>query len=225
MSDNHIAIKVNFLEIQNAASRKLGDGKKEVLEKLNKALQSIAKRQRYCQYHYDLFKQSNTPVALLKDRIEQISDEELTVRDVYEANSMAFLHNLHAMIDSFPFALNLIYQEIVDFDSKDVGWNKTFLKAYQQFDFFGCLNDLFKSEHFCLLKGYSNHGKHKYPIRIRNTFKELVFENFEFEQNREKKISKKLKVEDFMTNCHDQLIIEFFQLINRVHDDVSKSSL
>lgn len=40
MSDDHTAIKENLLEeIQNAASRMPGDGKEEVLEKLNKALQ------------------------------------------------------------------------------------------------------------------------------------------------------------------------------------------
>lgn len=225
MLDKVPGVKVNFTELLSAVEKHWEREQAVALERLSISIQAIAKRQKYCQYHYALFKESTTSVALLKDRFERVSDDELSVRDVYEANSIAFLHNLHAMIDSFPFALNLIYRRINDVDSREIEWNKKFIKLYNNFGFFACLESLFKSEQFCLLKGYSNHGKHKHPIRIRNNFKELIFEDFEFEYGGEKMPSRELKVEDFMASCHDQLIPDFFQLINKVQEDVSESSL
>lgn len=223
MSDQDLGIKVNFTELLSAVEKHWELEQAVTLERLNISIQAIAKRQKYCQYHYTLFKESSTSIALLKDRLERAPNEELSVRDVFEANSIAFLHNLHAMIDSFPFLLNLIYQRVNDVDSKQVAWNKNFIRLYSNFGFSTCLEFLFMSERFCLLKGCSNHEKHKHPIRIRNNFRELIFEDFEFEHKGEKKLSRELKVENFLTSCHDQLIPEFFQLINKVHEEVSES--
>ncbi|WP_438862646.1 hypothetical protein [Neptunicella sp.] len=222
MSGHDIGINFNISELLAAVQTYLVH-EKPILDRLNISLQAIAKRKKYCQYHFSLFQESTSSVALLKDRLEQVSYEELSVRDVYEANSIAFLQSLHAMIDSFPYTLNLIYQKFNDVDSRQVGWNKEFIKHYKRYNFFSYLQALFENETFCQLKGYSNHGKHKYPIRIKNTFKELIFEDFTFEYGGMKVFASKLKVESFMTECHDRLIPKFFYLIKMVQEDVITS--
>lgn len=80
----------------------------ELIVKLEKCTQSIYRWLQYCEYHYvnlvDAVKEPN----LRLDRILSFrrAGETVPVRYVYEANIAAFLHSLHALLDSFPYLLN-----------------------------------------------------------------------------------------------------------------------
>ncbi|MDA3895435.1 MAG: hypothetical protein PF482_04720 [Desulfobacteraceae bacterium] len=213
--------KANKIDLEGLLELKEEEIKKKQpieIEYLNKALQSIAKRQLYCLFHYDEFMKTSSPTILLADRFnnnENIPPEH-TARISYEANALAFLHNLHSLFDSFPYVLNLLFREIEDFTSFKIGWKEEFLKQYKKYSFYQELRSFSENETFCRLKGYTNTIKHKHLIRIKNHINKLVFEDFTYKQKGVVKEVKEIDVKVFLTECHDILFPLFIKLYNSI---------
>jgi hypothetical protein len=185
------------------------------IHRLEISLQSIAKRVDYCKYHYQEFQRNSSVKALLTERIDRTINGR-SIRVLYEANSIAFLQNIHALIDSFPYVLNIINREIEDIESTNIGWNDNFIKKYKRYDFHTTLNELFSDITFHMVKGFVYRANHKHLIRIKNTYDELVFEEFTYHSKGEIKTLKDQNVNQFILECHEKLLSKFIGLCNQV---------
>lgn len=207
------------LDIEGIINAKIEDLKKSKpieIQCLEKALQSINKRMEYCIYHYDEFLKYTDTKSLFIDRIGTLAFDNITIRTIYEANTIAFLHNLHALFDSFPYALNIIFRTIDDLESNYIDWRDDFIKKYKDHLFYNDLKEFSEDETFQKLKGFVNRSKHKHLIRIKNSISNLVFEEFTYYKNKEKKYVKDQDVSLFMICCHDTLLKKFFALLDSI---------
>lgn len=207
--------------------QELESGADEIIENIERASQSIHRWLQYCQYHYFNLVNSTGAADLAMDRVSQYrrKGENVTVRYVYEANIIGFLNSLHALLDSFPYLLNLFIPKFKNPDSKSIRWGSDFVGKYSDCIFFDELRDLLTDQTFNMAKGYVNTSKHKHLIRIVNTFTKLEFEEFTYLQpvveanNQVSYLRSTVPQQDaieFVVNCHDKLIPKFFELCNKV---------
>jgi len=189
---------------------------KEKYNLLDLALQSIAKRQFYCLYHFDEFIRQSNQKALLIDRFNHYEFPERSIRTSYEANALAFLQNLHALFDSYPFILNLLFEVELNLENRNIGWNKSFIKKFKNFPFYNELTSFWNDIIFCQLKGFVNRGKHKHLIRIQNKVKALIFEDFTYIKDSKEIVLSNQDVRDFLVVCFDDLFPKFIKLYNTV---------
>jgi hypothetical protein len=196
-------------------------------DNLHNSLQAIVKRQLYCEYHYDLFLKSTTPLGLLKERFSASAEH---IRIEYEANAVAFIGQLHAMFDSFPYVLKLIYSDLTS-NTKDqqLRWDEKFIDLFKEQFIYQSVSTFNANSLFKLLKEICNQAKHRYPVRIINRSMELRFEDFEIYKKLPTQIDDDLnQVEVFMRRAHDELIPLFLNFLQTVHEDIhikSNSSL
>lgn len=183
---------------------------------LNLALQSIDKRIQFCKYHYIQVKLTSDEKSLSLERFLSIKHHGITNRTAYEANIFGFIHNLHSLVDSFPYVLNIIYQVIDNIESPNIGWNDDFLKKYESFTFYQSLQCLSDDETFKKLKGVINKAKHKYLIRIQNNYTNLTFEDFTYFYNGDVIYVRNQNVKSFLENCHNDLIPKFISVYNLI---------
>lgn len=186
------------------------------IQRLQIALQSIVKRLEYCKYHYDQLIANSDIKLLFTDRFSSPTPEKISIRTAYEANTVAFLQNLHSLIDSLPYALNIIFRVADDIESPKIGWNDDFINKYNSHEFFYALSDLHHDETFQKIKGFTNRTKHKHLIRIKNKIKRLVFDDFTYRHNDETKQLKNQDIRSFLVDCHDGLTPKFLSLYNAV---------
>ncbi len=178
-------------------------------------MQSMAKRIDYCKYHYQEFIRNSCELALLQERLDDSFDGK-SIRVIYEASAVAFTQNLHSLIDSFPYALNLIDKKYTNINATQIGWNQEFVDKYKCFDYHKGLELLFKNSVFHKLKGLVNRTKHKHLVRIKNTGTSLIFENFSYFSNGEASTVKEQNVNQFLNECYDTLLPDFLTLCNSV---------
>ncbi|SFM52492.1 hypothetical protein [Nitrosomonas communis] len=221
--DNQIEIG-KFVSLRK---QELGSRNDELIQRLWISSQSIHRWLQYCQYHYFNLVNSTESVDLALDRISQYrrKGENVTVRYVYEANIVAFLNSLHALLDSFPYLLNLFIPVFQNPDSTSIKWSESFVKKYDGYSFYDELSDFMLDPTFNKVKGYVNTTKHKYLIRIANNYKNLEFEEYQFKRpvrDQNGKISfqeELLPRQDaiaFVAECHNSLIPRFFHLCGSV---------
>ncbi len=208
---NSLDIRLISLIMEN----ELNETAPETLKLFDIAIQSIPKRIAYCKYHLSEFNTHSTSVALLKDRFEPQKDDELSIRTLYEANAFAFINNLHALVDSLPFILNIIFNT-KEIDNTRIGWNPDFIEKYKDFPFSSRLENFQKNQLFIKLKGLTNTSKHKYLTRIKNDFKKLSFETISYRENKEEKLISDVDVEQFMIDSYNTLIPELIWTINLI---------
>lgn len=169
----------------------------------------------YCKYHYQEFQRNSCDKALLQERHDRSFDGR-SIRIIYEASIIAFLQNLHSLIDCFPYALNLIDTKFDNIDSTSVGWKLGFIKKYKCFSYHKELTGLYSNSIYHKLKGLVNTTKHKHLVRIKNTGDTLVFEKFSFYSNGEIQFMIEQDVNQFLIECYDKLLPEFLALCNAV---------
>ena len=202
----------------------------DIIDKLEICTQSIVRWQKYCEYHYANLLETATKSNLRLDRISityRQRGETVPVRYVYEANIAAFLNSLHALLDSFPYLLNLFINKQTDTESTSITWNEKFIKKYQDMAFYDELIDFLMDTTFNKVKGYVNTIKHKHLIRISNHFDHLEFEKYTYKQpcrneqgkiNFQPKIVAAENVVHFIEKCYNELIPKFFDLCEKVLD-------
>jgi hypothetical protein len=161
----------------NQPSLKLDEFKKKFENDKNKieldlALQSFAKRCEYAKYYFDEFNSIS-----LKD-IWLVEGTRIAA----EAHIVAYIANLHAMFDSFPFVIYLALSPLkykkkgkdIDIDRDSCGWGINFLKSIKEtYPNRNCLATQFKgfmdNHTFRLLQNNSNRNKHKFVPKIKWT--------------------------------------------------------
>ncbi len=199
----------------------------ELIVKLELCTQSIHRWLQYCEYHYVNLEEAVKEPNLRMDRALSYRrpGETVPVRFVYEANIAAFLNSLHALLDSFPYLLNLFIPVRENPDSIDIKWHRNFINKYEGFAFYDELIGLLMDSTFHKVKGYVNTIKHKHLIRISNQWDHLEFEAFTYKKpycDEKRDIKFRLEsvtdqhVMSFIEECHDQLIPKLFNLCDSV---------
>lgn len=199
------------------------------LVKLEICSQSIYRWTQYCEYHYFILIGASTEEDLKRDQYMQIrrAGENVKLRFVYEANIAACLQSLHALLDSFPYLLNLFSPTDLNSESTKIKWSSEFVNKYKSYSFFNHLKTFMCDIRFNQVKGYANRTKHKHLVRIANKGKHLEFESFSYMRCVEKQFgvfdykSEELINQNaikFLEECHNDLIPKFFDLCEAVLD-------
>lgn len=222
---NLSTVSFNLNKIVELKQKELGTEDSEEVKLLQIAMQSIGKRISYCKYHYQEFQRNSCDKALLQEHLDSSFDGK-SIRVIYEASIIAFLQNLHSLIDSFPYALNLIDNKF-EIEDKKVGWNKDFIEKYKSFGYYEKLEGIYSNPIYHKLKGLVNRTKHKHLVRIKNTGFALIFEEFSFYSNGKSKNSNENKqdVNQFLIECYDKLLPDFLTLCNAVEKNKENESL
>lgn len=149
----------------------------------------------------------------------------------YEANIFAFVQNLHALCDSFPYVASRVLGPL-EFTGKKgkqklskrlCGWNDVFFKSIEethpQLTEFSTQIQRFSSEKtFLLLRGLVNQCKHQYLPRILNNYKSLHFEAIEYtDMNGKQCREENLDAGVLMRHWHNRLLRRLFFLYVRLH--------
>ncbi len=197
-------------------------------EKLEVCTQSIHRWLQYCEYHYICLVDASEEGGLRLDRISnpgyRRAGETVPLRYVYEAHIAAFLNSLHALLDSFPYLLNL-FIPVDKPDSMGIKWNENFINKYKSMCFYDELMDFMLDCTFNKVKGYVNTIKHKHLIRISNKWDHLEFETYRYKQPYRDKQGKVIfrpevvageDVLPFIEACHGELIPKLFNLGNSI---------
>ena len=218
---------MNIDEIVTLKEKEVGRGSEEA-HKLNLALQSVQKRILYCEYHYLEILKFSDSASLLRDRFSEAENDGVSIRTIYEANIYAFIQNLHALIDSLPYALNLFCTVYPEVEGKNIGWGKEFISKYTDYPFYDQFMGICGNEIFSKLKSMNNRVKHKHLIRIRNNCDALFFDDFTFFHDGVSKGVKDEDVRGFIIECHDFLLpkyIEFWDNLAVYKSNSLESSL
>ncbi|WP_457808972.1 hypothetical protein [Kushneria sp. EE4] len=209
---------MNLKEIVDLKERELSE-KNEDTHKLDLALQSIQHRINYCEYHYSEIEEVTNKKALLIDRLSTPKSDEIPIRTIYEANTFAFIQNLHALIDSLPYALNIFITVCPTIEHYRINWNNgKFIKSYESYPFYASLMSIHGDEIFAKLKSLNNRVKHKHIVRIRNNPKSLLFDNFTYKYNGQSKSVLDEDVKTFLEDCYNHLLPKFMGFWNEVRD-------
>ncbi len=213
-----------FLSIKE---QELGGKNDDLLDRLGICTQSIHRWMQYCQYHYVNLEGSINSTDLKMDRIGSYrrAGETVLLRYIYEANIVAFLNSLHALLDSFPYLINLFIPVVNSPDSMSIKWNENFIKKYKSMGFYDELMGFMLDDNFNKVKGYVNTTKHKHLIRIANKWDHLKFEDYRYRRpflndqgcvdfHNENAAGQDVLL--FIQECHDDLIPKFFNLCKSV---------
>ncbi len=224
---------LNIERFINLKKRDTGDN--DSCNELDICLQSIHRGLEYCKYHFVLLAGSVEGKDLALDRISngyRRPGDPVPLRYIYEANISAFLSSLHALLDSFPYLLNLFIPVIDNAKAYTIGWKKDFVKKYKNYDFYDDIERFFIDCDFNKVKGYVNTLKHKHHIRILNKYDHLEFEEYSYQRRftdcnkgfvEEEKSINGLNVATFIEDCHNNLIPKLFSLCDSILDCQERS--
>jgi len=207
--------------------QELGTEDDASIVKLEVCTQSIHRWLQYCEYHYVNLEDAAKEPNLRFDKISvyRRAGETVPVRYVYEANIVAFLNSLHALLDSFPYLLNIFVPVNENPEATSIAWKESFIKKYERMPFYDELIGLFMDSTFHKVKGYVNTVKHKHLIRISNQWNHLEFEGYSYNKpyrDEQGKITFQPKpvagenVVLFIEECHNELIPKLFNLCDSV---------
>lgn len=190
----------------------------ENIDALKLALKSLGKRIDYCEYHFSIFQECSTRQDLALECVGNLKKfGGYSIRTMYEANSLAFLQSLHALIDSIPYALNILLKIETDIESRKIGWVIEHLNKYVNYPVYEQLTAISTSPEFVELKGLVNRSKHKHLIPIRNNMLKIFLCSFSYpDENRIEKTTTEQDLQAFMITCHDNLIPRVLTLLNTV---------
>jgi hypothetical protein len=203
---------------------------------LSLALYSVGKRSDFAHLHYhEVIKCMDNKLEL--ERAGLIFTDAGNIhpnRTYYEANIFAFVQNLHAVCDSFPYIVFLMLGPL-RYTDKDGGianlrqsqcsWSANFLAAVVetfplQTKLHRKLKRFMGDREFLVLKGLVNQCKHQHLVRILNNFTHLTFEKIEYFDKPVKGNKITLMDEDvdvLMKKCHNKLFPKLFILFWTLH--------
>lgn len=192
-------------------------------QKIALAMFSIQKRLDYCEYHYSVLEERYDDPKFALGSVVDFSTNGIRLRTIYEANILAFLQNLHALIDSLPYALNIIIREFSDIEKGNIGWNKDFLKAFKSHSFYASIFSFFEDENYIELRNLVNKQKHKHLIRIRHIGRSLYLEEYPCEVNDGQNNAAtpiSLDAKTFLASLHDDLVPKYIHLWHEIKSAV-----
>lgn len=200
------------------------------LRKFDDALQAISKRHKYSHYYYQMFMENLRPDILWIEMRRNPGGNSINPRDIFEAYLMAFIDNLHQLIDSFPYLLALAYPNLITPDCLDrkpmsIKWADKFIKEFKTEGIFNSLKDFNNDENFNLLKELCNQGKHRYPIKLRFSTKDIYFDDFNKYLKDVNLYDPNKPIKDYMSDFHDGLLPKYYELVNLMHQDLKSRKM
>lgn len=221
---------VKFVDLKRKSLESNGENAHKLIGELEVCSQSIHHWIEYCRYHYSNLENSTKKSDLRMDRISSFyrkAGDISGLRYIYEANIIAFLNSLHALLDCFPHLLDLFINSTCDLTKNSDGWKLDHIKKYKRMSFYDELIDFMLDDTFNKVKGYVNTTKHKHLILILNKKTHLEFDNYNYNELSirangkvacNKKIMGSQNIMVFIQECYDKLIPKFFRLCNSVQD-------
>ena len=222
----------SFVRLRTSLS---GSIDSDTAKKIEVACQSIHRWLKYCEYHYSNLPESDNRADLILDRLGKYrrKGESVEYRYVYEANIIGFLNSLHALLDSFPYLLNLVIPKFSNPNATAIRWDAKFIEKYRGYAFYDELKAFMLEKTFNIVKSYVNTSKHKHLIRIANNRSSLEFEEFEAKlpvlagsDNIYflKELVPRRGAIQFLAECHDELVPKFFVLCRTIETSVGDSN-
>lgn len=222
----------SFVRLRTSLS---GSIDSDTAKKIEVACQSIHRWLKYCEYHYSNLPESDNRADLILDRLGKYrrKGESVEYRYVYEANIIGFLNSLHALLDSFPYLLNLVIPKFSNPNPTAIRWDAKFIEKYRGYAFYDELKAFMLEKAFNIVKSYVNTSKHKHLIRIANNRSSLEFEEFEAKLPvlagsdniyYLKELVPRQGAIQFLTECHDELVPKFFVLCRTIETSVGDSN-
>jgi hypothetical protein len=184
--DNGLALEIEkFVDAVDSTSNP------EFVSHMKEALIWLGKRQSYSHEYYKHLKENTS-----QDKLEAAMfafDEEVRVK--FEAANLAFLQNIHAACDAFPFALHVLLGGLSSANGKNgieyFKWNKALIdEVAQKFPnapkFHAALKAFSADVNFLMLTALVNQAKHKFLPRLKSNIEaatnhySLIIVSFEY---------------------------------------------
>jgi hypothetical protein len=200
---------------------------------LKEAINWLAKRLQYSHEYYRQIKRNTTRTKM--ESVVLMFDEEQRIR--IESAVLAFLQNIHAACDAFPFALHIMMGGLGNTDEDHFKWEPKLLKkAREKYphadELHAALDEFIADTNFKILAGLVNQAKHKYFPRIEGNFKtaddsfRLVVRNVEYfawpNGAKTKYVEEELDVLEFAKAVHNETLMKVFQLYVHAYNAVKK---
>jgi hypothetical protein len=204
---------------------------------MKEALTWLAKRQEYSHEYYRLLKRYSS-----QDKLEGalwMSDHGTRVK--FEAATLAFIQNIHAACDAFPFALHILLGGLSARDNPEdehFKWNRELIKQVRQkFPDAEVLREQLRmfmdDTNFRILASLVNQAKHKYFPRIRCEYDaegpryHLRIRDFDYvcypDGGKEKRTIDILDVLEFAKTLHNETLVRLYRLYLLSYDCVKTS--
>jgi hypothetical protein len=200
---------------------------------LKEAIHWLATRHEYSHEYYRQIKRNTTRRKL---EATLMLDHQTRVR--IESAILAFLQNIHAACDAFPFALHIMLGGLTDDPDRDYPkWNKELLhKARNELprahELHAELEAFMADTNFNILAGLVNQAKHKYFPRVMkhadfvNDRYRLLMQNVEYftypNGKRTKCVVDELDVLEFVKRVHNMTLVKVFHLYIHAYNAVKK---
>ncbi|MES2298681.1 MAG: hypothetical protein V4582_16675 [Pseudomonadota bacterium] len=188
------------------------------LDLLGHIIASLNRRQEMAHYHYSNWLEVEEKGVYAAKAFQKLGGDGYVNAIKFNAEVLAFLQNVHAICDSFPFALNL-YLRSCDFGSRSIGWNEKTMEAFRlstatsgEIELFNRVERFFADEVFLTLQGIVNCAKHKHLVPIYFNGTKTVFGKLDGKSGHSD-----LVVKEVMIKVHDvllPLLIEMLRLVS-----------
>ena len=201
---------------------------------LKEAIHWLAMRQEYSHEYYRQLKRNTTRRKLEKATL--MLDHQMRVR--IESAILAFLQNIHAACDAFPFALHIMMGGLTDDPADDyLKWNKKLLrqarnKFPQAHELHAELEAFMEDTNFKILASLVNQAKHKYFPRlvkhadfVNNRYYLFMrnVEHFTYPGGKKTKcVLDELDVLEFVKTVHNETLVKVFHLYIHAYNAVKK---
>lgn len=134
---------------------------------LKEAINWLSRRLQYSQEYYRQIKRNTTRQKM--ETLALMFDEAQRVR--VESAVLAFLQNVHAACDAFPFVLHIMIGGLMKKEGEHLKWGSDLLDRARQKvpdadELHAALEDFNSDDNFKLLAGLINQAKHQYFPRI-----------------------------------------------------------
>ena len=203
--------KFVFLKKRQLESR--CEDQKEVIKILNEvrdAAESIFYRNQCCIYHYaEIIGVSQKDLMLYSLGQREIirSNIHFDVKVFYSVHYDGFLQQFHAMIDSFPYLLRLLFY--YEHNENLPRWDKRYLNKYEKKDFYNDLLLFHENEILQEVKCCVNRAKHRFIPRLRNYLNGIYgYSNGD------------VMIRDVVENVYNNLMPNFLDLCNKVMESM-----
>lgn len=202
---------------------------------LKEALIWLGKRQGYSHIYFQQLKRATSQKKL---EASLFMDDQL-VRARYEAANLAYLQNIHAACDAFPFALHLLLGGLstakIKSENEHFKWNAKLIgevvkKFPNAIELHSALQDFAGDTNFLMLASLVNQAKHKFFPRLfcnldvpNNRYSLTV--SFDYLTYPDGKVTSntktKLDIIEFAKTLHDETMYKLFALYKYAYRCVS----
>lgn len=194
---------------------------------LVEALNWLGKRHAYSHEYFRLLKRHTSR----KNLHESLFMQDHGVRIRYESAALAFLQNVHAACDAFPFALNVLLGGITkagdDYDHLHFKWQARLVSDVEKkypdaVELHLALRTFMEDRNFLMLAALVNQAKHKFfpsllcKLDTATDRYSLIISDFEYfayvDGNRQAHLVDGLNVLQFARELHNVTLLKIFEL-------------